>query len=156
MKVAKKKVFILLMAAVMLIALCVPVSAKTYKAKKVTAKQITTELSKKFSIKDVENYTKKTEGTMIGLKNGYKSKTTFIDKKYPRLYCSIEVFKNSNLAYRRDGYLEALRIFDDSYGFEHDAPFSNYIYKNILIRLNGHMPKSYEKKYLNAIKKIVK
>jgi hypothetical protein len=49
-----KKSILLLITLVFIFAVPLTVSAKTYKAKKVTAQQIVTELSKSFSIKNIK------------------------------------------------------------------------------------------------------
>ena len=88
-----------------------PVSAKVkytrYRANKVTAKQITNQLKKGFGIKGIKVITKK-DSEYINEPNWFKSKSTFTDKKYPKVYATVEVFNDSYDAATRLGYVQAL------------------------------------------------
>ena len=151
MKKAKK---ILLSLFIFVLLFSLPAQAKSYKAENVTAKQIVTELKKSFSIKKV--VVPKKKNTTIGEPNSYKTKINFYDKKYKKVYCSIEVFEDNYDAAQRCAYMQALSTLYATFGQKEDVPLVAYRYKNVVIRLNTNMPKSYAKKYYNALKKIVK
>ena len=110
MKKTRRTFFIILLLLIIITA--VPAQAaklKKYKSKKVTAKQIVTELKKVNKVGKI--YTHKKNDLVTGQINQYKSKYSFYDKKYKKMYCSIEVFDDAYDANRRASYLDSLYFF---------------------------------------------
>jgi len=151
----KKFLFSLLLLSILFA--CIPVHAvklKTYKAKKVTAKQIVTQLKK---VTNVGTVRKHEEADLItGQINAYKSKYSFYDKEYNKTYCSIEVFEDIYDAVYRAAYLDSVSYTDRLLGLEETIPWKLFRYKNVLFRYPYDMPYNYAAKYYKYIKKIVK
>ena len=127
---------------------------KTYKASKVTAKQIVTELKKTCPVGKA--YKHKKGSTTEGQINSYKTKASFYDKKYKKVYCSVEVFEDSYDAVYRKAYLDSLAVWYATWEWDEDIPLLSFRYKNVLFRYPTQMPYKYASKYYYAIKKIVK
>ncbi len=154
MKKTRRTLFITLLFLIIVVA--VPAQAaklKKYKAKKVTAKQIVTELKKVNKVGKIHKH-KKSDLT-TGQINSYKSKYSFYDKKYKKAYCSIEVFADAYDAIQRISRLDTLMVIQtvEEWG---DSPDMTFRYKNILFRYPHEMPYKYAAKYYKNIKKIVK
>ncbi|MDO4647760.1 MAG: hypothetical protein Q4B26_03845 [Eubacteriales bacterium] len=150
----KKKVRLFSLLLVFVLLLSIPTTAgaaKTYKAKKVTSKQIVTEFKKSFKIHKIKDYKKGKNDSLVGEVNDYKSKTDFYDKRYNK-YCTVEVFADAYDAAGRRAFLQLYQVIynDDStnmYVFRH---------KNIILRVTNAMPKSAALKYYRTLKSIVK
>jgi hypothetical protein len=147
-------------------AFTIPVQAKTYKASKVTSKQIVKELKKSFKIKDIYDYeendwkaeddsdTDKSE--YVEQPNTYIHKTNFYDKRYTT-YCSVEVYSDAYDAATRIAELRAYDSLCETFGVSNDTVgMHNYRYKNIVIRLSNGMSQKESLKYYKKLKKIIK
>lgn len=149
-----KKVLVFMLVAVLL--LSIPAAqAKTYKASKVTAKQIVTELKK------MTGYIKSTskpdiEAYWYSEPNYFKSKYNFIDKKYDKVYCSVEVFRDNYDAARRQAYMDTLNYLKATFEWEEDVPTYSYRYKNVVIRFGSTMDRTRAIKYYKTLQKIIK
>ena len=159
MKTMKKVLFAVLIFTLLL---AMPASAKakvkSYKASKVTAKQIAKELKKTLPVTNVVVISKKNKEytDIFNHPNLYKSKVNFYDKKYKKIYCTVEVFRNKYDAATRVAEIRALDYIYGTLDIAVDIPIQTFRYKNVVIRLNHDMPTSYAKKYYKALKKIVK
>lgn len=155
-----KKVMRIVMTSLMILLLfSAPVQAKAkikrYKASKVTAKQICVELKKTIpSITKIKKYSAK--GDMYSTPNYYRSKANFTDKKYPYVYCTVEVYRDNYDAAMRLAYLSSLQFMYANFSWEEDIPLTAYRYKNVVVRVGSRIPLKYSKKYYNALKKIIK
>ena len=151
-----KKVLAVLLVAIMLLSFtAVQAQAVTYKANKVTAKQIVTQLKKTGLIKKVSKIDAATTEYMK-YPNTYKSKYNFTDKKYKYVYCTVEVFRNNYDAARRQAYIDTLAYFYSVFEWEEDIPLQAYRYKNVVLRVGNNMPLARVLKYYNAMKKLIK
>lgn len=157
----KKKSTIILISMLLLLVMCFPlsVSAKTvktksYSANKVTAKQIVVELKKTFKIKKISTPAK--SETIIGQPNAYKTKTDFYDPKYPRMYCTVEVFEDTYDAAQRFSFIQSLGQLYDLFGLVKENPTQVCRYKNVVIRFNDDVPTKRIARYYKVLKKIVK
>lgn len=155
-----KKMLPVLIAALFTLLFSIPAMAatpklKSYPSSKVTAKQIATELSKAFKINRITTPSKK-QAPQYGEPNYYKTKANFYDKKYSKVYCSVEVFRDAYDAATRCGELRSYRFVYTLLGITEDVPFTAYRYKNVVVRLNNKMPQKYAIQYYNTLKKIVK
>ena len=153
MRSMKKAMVLLLVVTMLLSVTAVQAQAATYKASKVTAKQIVTELKKTGLIKKAY----KADSTMDPkIPNVYKSKYNFTDKKYKDVYCTVEVFRDNYDAVGRKSYIESLGYWYSVFDIEEDIPLQTYRYKNVVLRVSSKMPLSRVLKYYNAVKKMVK
>ena len=149
-----KKMLVMLLVAVMI--LSVPTAqAKTYKANKVTAKQVVTELKKSTGL--IKKITK-ADGIEELLKtpNFYRSKINFTDKEYKDIYCTVEVFRDIYDAVYRQAQISTLSYLYGTLQQEEDVPLQAYRFKNVVIRVGSKMPLDRVMKYYNALMKIVK
>ena len=155
MKNVRRTFFITLMLLIIIAA--IPAQAaklKKYKAKKVTAKQIVTELKKVNKVGKV--YKHKKNELVTGQINRYTSKYSFYDKKYKGVYCSVEVFVDAYDATRRASQIDSLNLMYGTFNQEEDIPLCAFRYKNIVFRYPSSMPYKYAAVYYKNIKKIVK
>ena len=155
LKKNNKILFVTLLLLVIVAA--VPAQAaklKKYKAKKVTAKQIVTELKKVNKVGKI--YKHKKADLTTGQINSYKSKYSFYDKKYKDAYCTVEVFDDAYDANRRAAYLDSLYFIYSMNEVDYGTPEEAFRYKNILFRYPQEMPYKYAATYYKNIKKIVK
>ena len=149
----KKTLLLLLVVVMMLSVTTVQAQAKTYKANKVTAKQIVTQLNKTGLIKKMI----KPDAAMDPrTPNLYKSKYNFIDKKYNDVYCTVEVFRDNLDAVRRQASIDALYYLYDALEIEEDVPLHAYRYKNVVLRVGRQMKLERVLKYFNALKKMIR
>lgn len=151
----KKNALVFLLVAILI--LTIPAAqAKTYVAKKATAKQIVTELNKTTGLIKKTFKADTDISDMLKLPNYYKSKYNFTDKKYKYVYCSVEVYRDSYDAVMRHAEINTLSWLYGTFEQEEDVPLQACRYKNIVIRVGGKMPISRVLKYYNALKKILK
>ena len=155
MRSMKKALVLLLVVTMLLSVTAVQAQAATYKASKVTAKQIVTELKKTGLIKKVSKPGSEAIEFMK-TPNAYKSKYNFTDKKYKDVYCTVEVFWDNYDAVGRKSYIESLSSWYTIFGIEEDIPLQAYRYKNVVLRVGSKMPLSRVLKYYNAVEKMVK
>lgn len=153
MRTMKKALVVLLVAMMVLSVTVVQAQAKSYKAGKVTAKQIVTQLKKTCLVKKVFR-----ADSVMDPKtpNVYKSKYNFTDRKYSKVYCTVEVFRDNYDAARRQAYMDTLSYVYNLFDVEEDIPLQAYRYKNVLLRVGSQMPLNRCLKYYNAIKKMIK
>ena len=151
-----KKLLVMLLIAVMI--LSIPAAqAKTYKASKVTAKQIVTELKKSTGlIKSISKATGDEVKEAYKTPNSYRSKYNFTDKIYRDVYCSIEVFRDQYDASARTVEIKLAAVLNVILGQEENAPYLAYRYKNVVIRIGSKMPLERVLVYFKALKKIIK
>lgn len=151
-----KKIFLSLLIIGLIF--CVPKTnayAKTYKANKVTAQQIVKEFQKKCPVKKVFAH-KKSDMIEEDRPNRYKTKYGFYDKKYKKVYCTVEVFEDVYDAVSRKAYIDMLQETYSIFGFDESIPLQAHRYKNVILRTSQKMPLKYYLKYYNVLKKIVK
>ena len=120
-----------------------------------TAKQIVTKMKNETPIKKIVKNDKSVKNN-IGKINMYTSKCNFYDKKYKKVYCTIEVFKNRDDAIRRAGYIDCLNVFYGTFNQKEDVPLVAYQYKNVVLRVGSSMPYKRAKQYYDALKKVAK
>ena len=149
------KKFLAFLLVVVLLFSIPAAQAKTYKAKKVTAKQIATELKKTTGL--IKSISKAdVEASLYQTPNNFKTKYNFTDKKYKDVYCTIEVYRDNYDAIRRQGQMDLVKFFSLLFDMGGDMPTESYRYKNVIIMLNSKIPLSRAVKYYNALKKIIK
>lgn len=155
MKAMKKALSVLLIAIMLFSIATVQAEGKGYKAGKVTAQQIVTQLKTTGLIKRAWKPSSK-DLMDSETPNVYKSKYNFTDKDYQSVYCSVEVFSDNYDAARRQGYFDLLSMFYGTFGIEEDVPLQAYRHKNVLLRVGSQMPLKHVLKYYNAIKSMIK
>ena len=155
MRAMKKTLVFLLLTIMMLSIATVQAEAKSYKANKVTAQQIVTQLKTTGLIKKAWKPSSK-ELMDPSTPNAYKSKYNYTDKEYSDVYCTVEVFDDNFDAVRRQSYIDILSFFYGTFGMEEDVPLQAYRYKNVLLRVGSKMPLKHVLKYYNTMKKVIK
>ena len=156
MRTMKRALVVLLVAVMLLSVTAAQAQAVSYKASKVTAKQIVTQLKKTTGL--IKKVSKPgSEATAFKKQpNAYKSKYNFTDKKYNKVYCTVEVFRDGYDAARRQASIDMMNLFYSLFEFEADVPLQAYRYKNVVLSVNSDMPLSRVLKYYNALKKMIK
>ncbi|MGV8906395.1 MAG: hypothetical protein ACOH15_07340 [Acetobacterium sp.] len=121
---------------------------------KMTAEQILqTYVDAGFPINNVIVYTAENDATrMLGSPNSYTSKATFADTRVKETYSStlvngtVEVFNNAEDAQTFYDNVTATPILPDTF-FQY-----NYIFENVLMRLEGDLTPAQAKQYEDAFK----
>lgn len=151
----KKNLFIivLLVTFSVLFAGCAPGKTESGLTKMTAEQIIQIYVDAGFPIKNVIVYTAETDATkMLGSPNSYTSKATFADTRVKETYAStlvngtVEVFNSAEDAQTYYDKVTTAPILPDTFfGY-------NYIFENVLMRLEGDLTPAQAKQYEDAFK----